>query len=101
MLEVSANLCYFADHTNQQTTGNNIMTYQYHTITGTYNGAPEVLWGSYDKNECKYEIESERDGWKAEGLKAIKIVTSNTSEAPDPTVYDKKQLKRILSSATL
>ena len=50
----------------------------------------EVMFGSFDRDDCKYELEAERDGWKDEGWNSIKIVSRETTETPDPEVYDLK-----------
>ena len=61
---------------------------KYYEVIGIYEGASEVLFGSYDRVDCKYEIESEKTSWKDQGYKGIKIVSRLTEEKPDPSVYD-------------
>lgn len=48
----------------------------------------EILFGSFDRSDCKYEIEAERESWKDQGYKKIKIESRLTTETPDPEVYD-------------
>jgi hypothetical protein len=61
---------------------------KYYEVTATIDGTAEVLFGSYDRNDCKYEVEAERDSWKADGYKAIKITSREVDEDADGNVYD-------------
>lgn len=47
----------------------------------------EILFGSYDREDCEDEIEAERDNWKEQGYRKIHIKPRKTIEAPDPEVY--------------
>ena len=60
---------------------------KYYEVEGYIDGEREVLFGSFDKRDCTYELEAERESWKAEGYKKIKIVSRETQETPDPEVY--------------
>lgn len=60
---------------------------QYYEVKADFEGESEVLFGSFLKSECRYEIESERDSWKGDGYKKIKIVPRETADLPDPEVY--------------
>lgn len=60
----------------------------YYEVTANIDGFKEVLFGSFDKSDCKYEIEAEKDSWKSEGYKSIKIEARETEEKPDPEVYE-------------
>lgn len=60
---------------------------KYYEIKAKYEGETEILFGSFSKDDCTYELEAERDSWKGEGYKAIKIVSRETTETPDPEVY--------------
>jgi hypothetical protein len=61
---------------------------KYYVITATIDGEAVELFGSFDKNDCKYELEANKQQWKDEGHKSIKIVTRATKEEPDAEVYD-------------
>ena len=60
----------------------------YYEITAKIDEQEEVLFGSFEKSDCTYELEAEKEGWKAEGFKSIKITSRKTEEAPDTEVYD-------------
>ncbi len=60
---------------------------KYYEVTATLDGETEVLFGSFVKQDCTYEIESEKVSWKEEGYKAIKVCSRDVDEAPCPTVY--------------
>lgn len=59
----------------------------YYEITAKIEGKDEILFGSFEKSDCTYEVQNEREGWKAEGFKSIKIVSRKTEEEPDTEVY--------------
>jgi len=59
----------------------------YYEIKAYIDGQEEVLFGSFEKSDCTYELEAEKDGWKAEGFKSIKITSRKTEEEPDTEVY--------------
>lgn len=59
----------------------------YYDVIATIDGTKEVLFGSFIRSECAYEIEAERDSWKDQGYKGIKIVSRETDEQPDAEVY--------------
>lgn len=63
------------------------MSALYHKVIATIDGEQEELYGSFVKADCEYEIEAERDSWKEEGYKGIKIVSTLTEEEPDTEVY--------------
>jgi hypothetical protein len=69
--------------------------YTYYKVQGTIDGQAEQLFGSYVKEHCTYELDAERDTWKDEGYKAIKIVSVRTEDAPMKGIYTKKELKEI------
>ena len=50
-------------------------------------GDTEILFGSFDKSDCTYEVQAEKHTWKSEGYKQIKVVSRSTEEEPDPEVY--------------
>lgn len=64
------------------------MNTDYYKIEAYIDGEREILFGSFDKADCKYELEAEKEGWKAEGYKKIKIITTTTEDKPDPAVYE-------------
>jgi hypothetical protein len=63
-------------------------TNKYWHIVATLNGQEEKLYGSFDKADCLDELECEKDSWKADGYKKIKLVSCQTNEKPDPQVYE-------------
>ena len=69
---------------------------KYFEIIGFIDGVSEVLFGSFDRIDCKYELEAEKTSWKTEGYKKITIVSRLTSDKPDPTVY-----KNLVSSSDI
>lgn len=69
------------------------MKYLYHEVQGTKDGETEVLFGSFSKTDCKYELKAERVYWHGEGYRNIKIVSSETEEIPDPSVYSLKEIR--------
>ncbi len=60
---------------------------KYYEVIGIIDGQKEILFGSFAKKDCTFELDSEREGWKAEGYKGLKIVSRLTDESPDPEVY--------------
>jgi hypothetical protein len=69
--------------------------YTYYKVQGTIDGQVEQLFGSYVKGHCTYELEAERDSWKDEGYKAIKIVSVKIEDAPMKGIYTKQEMKGI------
>ena len=59
--------------------------YEVQAVNKEDNGE-EVLFGSYDKQDCLYELDAEREGWKQD-YKKITMISRQVSEAPDPEVY--------------
>lgn len=59
-------------------------------VTGVLNGRTEKLYGSFDKSDCTYELDAERESWKAEGYKKFKIISKETADKPDKKVYNVK-----------
>ena len=62
-------------------------TYKYYEVIATIDGEEDVLFGSYDREDCIGEKISEGHQWRNEGYRKISIRTKIVSEAPDPTVY--------------
>ena len=62
----------------------------YYKITGTIDGHEETLFGSFDKSDCTFELDSEKQTWKDEGFRKLKITNEETEEKPDPEVYFEK-----------
>ena len=62
----------------------------YYTITAEHPdlAEPDTLHGSFIRNECKEELECEREQWKEQGYKKFKIVATETTDTPDPEVYE-------------
>jgi len=63
------------------------MSYVHYKVVGKIDGEVEVLYSSYLRKDCAYEMKYTQDYWKDEGYKSIKIDSINTDEAPDPEVY--------------
>ena len=61
---------------------------KYYEVTAMIDGEKEVLYGSYQKADCVYEKEAEKEGWKDQGYKKIKIEVRDVSETPDEEIYD-------------
>ena len=59
----------------------------YFEIEAFISGDREILFGSFDRDDCKYELEAEKESWKDQGYKKIKLVSRETKETPDPKVY--------------
>lgn len=66
---------------------------KYYEVEGYIEGEREVLFGSFDKRDCAYELEADRESWRAEGYKKLKIVSRETQETPDPEVYGDELFK--------
>lgn len=56
------------------------------------DGDDEILFGSFVRMECVYELDAERSSWKDDGYRCIKICSRNTDEAPDMSVYTADEL---------
>ena len=50
------------------------------------DGSTDQLFGSFVRSECAAEIDAEKDSWKGEGYKRIKITSHETTDTPDPEV---------------
>ena len=59
----------------------------YFEVEAYLEGERFVFFGSFDRTDCVGELDAERDGWKEEGYKKIKIVSHQTADEPDPEVY--------------
>ena len=59
----------------------------YYEVIAKIDGESEVLFGSFVRADCAGEIDAERESWKGDGYKAIKIVSRKTSDTPDKEVY--------------
>jgi len=64
------------------------MANKYYEVVGKIDGKQEVLFGSFVRADCKYEMDAEKEGWKDDGYKGIKIVSRDTEDTPDPEVYE-------------
>ena len=77
----------------QQTKGKKEMSENtYYEIKGKIDGEIEILFGSFVKSDCTYELDAERDGWKEQGYTALKISTRATADDPDMEVYTVAEL---------
>ena len=61
--------------------------HKYYELMASLNGVEEVLFGSYDRSDCTYEIEAGGAEWKSEGYRRFRIRCRRVEEAPDPEVY--------------
>jgi len=60
----------------------------YYEIKGTIRGEEEeVLFGSYEKSDCTYELDALKSEWREEGYECIRIKSRKTEEEPDTEVY--------------
>jgi len=59
----------------------------YYEVVAEFEGETEILFGSFVRADCVYEIDAERDSWKDEGFKKIRVVAKETTEAPGAEVY--------------
>lgn len=59
----------------------------YYEINATIDGQPELLFGSFVKSDCTYELDAERDSWKDQGYTSIKLTSRETDQEPDLDVY--------------
>jgi len=62
--------------------------FKYYEINAIIDGEIELLYGSYDREQCLYELEAERDQWKDQGYKKIMISYRRTEAAPEPEIYE-------------
>ena len=60
---------------------------KYYEIIGTLDQDDYILFGSFDREDCVFELDAEKDSMKAEGYKRIRMNVRLTSETPDPEVY--------------
>ncbi len=60
----------------------------YYNLTGTLNGEKEIIFGSFIRAECKYELEAERESLKADGYKKLTIEAVETNDKPSAEVYE-------------
>ncbi len=63
------------------------MTNTYFEVVADIDGETETLFGSFVRADCKHEIEAERDSWKDQGYRKIRLISKETAEVPDPEVY--------------
>jgi hypothetical protein len=60
--------------------------YKYYEVVAN---CQTVLYGSYDRDEAKFELEAMRDTYKEDGYKGVKLRWRATEEAPDVGIYGK------------
>lgn len=62
--------------------------YKYYSVTAVNSdGESGMLFGSYDRNDCKSEMNYESMSWKMDGYTRIKIEVELTEIAPDTEIY--------------
>ena len=69
----------------------------YFEVVADFEGETELLFGSFVRSDCVCEIDAEKESWKSEGYKKIRVVSKATNETPDADIYKdeivtKKQL---------
>lgn len=75
-------------------------TIKYYEVTAIdCDGDVETLYGSFLKADCVDELDCERESWKADGYKKIKVVSRDTTEQPDISVYGELVTKKQLFQA--
>jgi len=60
---------------------------KHYKVTGEIDGQVEELYCSFLRSDCVYEKEAEKENWKEQGYKKIKIVSEEINEEPDEEVY--------------
>lgn len=60
----------------------------YYEIIGIIEGESEVIFGSFDQSDCRYELESEREQWEGEGYKDLMIISRETTEEASGEIYE-------------
>ncbi len=63
------------------------MSHTYYEVKAVFEGETEVLYGSFNPSDARYELQAEKEGWKAEGYKLFGIQSRQVKDAPDPEVY--------------
>ena len=59
----------------------------YYEIKATIDGDTDILFGSFSKADCQYELQAEKVSWKDQGYANLAITSRDTDESPDPVVY--------------
>jgi len=59
----------------------------YYEVIATIENAPEIMYGSFDRQDCVDEIDAEKETWKQQGYKSIKIKSRQTTDQPDKDIY--------------
>jgi len=67
--------------------------YKYFELKGTIEGDRVVIYGSYSRKQCSYELSVERASLKAEGYTDLKIEGRLVQDAPDMSIYDEDVIK--------
>ncbi len=71
----------------------------YYKVIAKIDGDRDILFGSFDKQDCNDEIEAERDTWKMDGFKSIRIEARQTEETPSAEVYGDHQYMTTVCNA--
>jgi hypothetical protein len=61
---------------------------KYYQLHAQLDGQLDVIFGSYIKQDCKDELDCERESLKDQGYKGFKIVAIEVEDTPDLDVYD-------------
>lgn len=75
-----------------------ILTNKYYDVFGTIDGEQEQLFGSFNRQDCKDELDAERETWKDQGYKKLTIVSRITDDKPDLEVYKDEYLQDAIQS---
>ena len=59
----------------------------YYEIKAYVDGKEETLFGSFEKSDCTFELDSLKSEWKEEGYEQIRIKSRKTEEEPDTEAY--------------
>lgn len=68
----------------------------YYIITGKFEGETDELFGSFNKQDCIYELEGSKETWKGEGYKSIKIEIKKVDSKPNKEVYPEFEASNLI-----
>ena len=60
---------------------------KYFEVVGSIDNDIGVLFGSFDRTDCLYELDAERSNYKIEGFTNLRVISRETIDRPDPKVY--------------
>lgn len=62
--------------------------FKYYVLLADIDGTTDQIFGSYIHSQVKEEKRDQIHSLKDDGYRKIRIETQETTEAPDPDVYD-------------